>query len=61
MRARSITASDVRRVLEQQAPTHPTKRPRGVFGRDISGRRIKVVYVQPERGVFRVITAVVVD
>ncbi len=61
LRGKGLTVADVRNVLQDRGPSHPSAKKRTALGRATSGERINVVYTEAKAGEFRIVSVVTPD
>jgi uncharacterized DUF497 family protein len=56
MRERAVAMADIRHVLMNRGPSHPSRRKREERGRALNGERLEVVYTEVSAGVFHIVS-----
>ncbi len=61
LREKGLTVADVRNVLQDRNPAHPSPKKRTERGRAISGERVNVVYTEIKAEEFRIVSVITPD
>jgi uncharacterized DUF497 family protein len=61
LREKNLTVTDVRNVLADRGPAHPSPKKRTEKGRAISGERVNVVYTEVKAEQFRIVSVITPD